>query len=117
MFCPLFFRAVNLLPNRVIGCIGQHAGEPIEELAKSWDSRFLASTAHDQLIKFWDISSLPNRSVEEYRKRKKKDGRMKSLTKKAHGDNDFFSGLLEETEEKGEEREETEDDDSESGSD
>ncbi|XP_056884001.1 WD repeat-containing protein 55 [Takifugu flavidus] len=112
-----YIRAVNLLPNRVLGCIGQHAGEPIEELAKSWDSRFLASTAHDQLIKFWDISSLPNRSVDEYRKRKKKDGRMKSLTKKAHGDNDFFSGLLEETEEKDDEREEAEDDDSESGSD
>uniref|UniRef100_A0A8D0ACC6 WD repeat-containing protein 55 n=1 Tax=Sander lucioperca TaxID=283035 RepID=A0A8D0ACC6_SANLU len=100
-------RAVNLLPNRVIGCIGQHVGEPIEELAKSWDTRFLASSAHDQLIKFWDISSLPNTTVNEYRKRKKKDGRMKSLTKKAHGDNDFFSGTQEEEEE----------DDSDSGSD
>lgn len=113
--CALFTRAVNLLPNRVIGCIGQHAGEPVEELAKSWDSRFLASSAHDQLIKFWDISSLPNRSVDEYRKRKKKDGRMKSLTKKAHGDDDFFSGLLEETEDGG--REQAGDDDSGSGSD
>lgn len=117
MFCPLLTRAVNLLPNRVIGCIGQHAGEPIEELAKSWDARFLASSAHDQLIKFWDISSLPSSSVDEYRKRKKKDGRLKSLTKKAHGDDDFFSGLLEETEEKNDDREETEGGDSESGSD
>lgn len=33
---------------------------------------------------------------------------MKSLTKKAHGDNDFFSGLVEETEK--EEEEEQEDD-------
>lgn len=115
-FCLLCIRAVNLLPNRVIGCIGQHAGEPIEEIAKSWDSRFLASSAHDQLIKFWDISSLPNTSVDEYRKRKKKDGRMKSLTKKAHGDNDFFSGLLEEKEEEDNEQE-TEDGDSNSGSD
>lgn len=108
---------MNLLPNRVIGCIGQHAGEPVEEIAKSWDSRFLASSAHDQLIKFWDISSLPNTSVNEYRKRKKKDGRMKSLTKKAHGDNDFFSGLLEEKEEEDNEEEEMEDGDSSSGSD
>lgn len=108
---------MNLLPNRVIGCIGQHAGEPIEELAKSWDSRFLVSSGHDQLIKFWDISSLPSASVQEYRKRKKKDGRMKSLTKKAHGDNDFFSGLLEDTEKKDGETEETDDGDSDSGSD
>ncbi|XP_073330961.1 WD repeat-containing protein 55 [Pagrus major] len=117
-----YIRAVNLLPNRVLGCIGQHVGEPIEELAKSWDSRFLASSAHDQLIKFWDISSLPNMTVNEYRKRKKKGGQMKSLTKKAHGDNDFFSGLVEETEtkeeEEGEGEEEEEDDsDSDSGSD
>lgn len=34
---------------------------------------------------------------------------MKSLTKKAHGDNDFFSGLVEETE-----KEEEEEDDSDS---
>ncbi|XP_037614905.1 WD repeat-containing protein 55 [Sebastes umbrosus] len=114
-----YIRAVNLLPNRVIGCIGQHVGEPIEELAKSWDSRFLVSSAHDQLIKFWDISGLPSATVNEYRKRKKKDGRMKSLTKKAHGDNDFFAGLVEETEKKEEEEEEEEEeeDDSDSGSD
>ncbi|XP_039865817.1 WD repeat-containing protein 55 [Simochromis diagramma] len=109
-----YIRAVNLLPNRVIGCIGQHVGEPIEELAKSWDSRFLVSCAQDQLIKFWDISSLPNTTVDEYRKRKKKNGRMKSLTKKAHGDNDFFSGLVEETEKKQEEEQEEEEDDSDS---
>ncbi|XP_068612043.1 WD repeat-containing protein 55 [Brachionichthys hirsutus] len=113
-----YIRAVNLLPNRVIGCIGQHVGEPIEDLAMSWDSRFLASSAHDQLIKFWDISSLPSTTVKEYRKRKKKDARMKSLTKKAHGDNDFFSGLLEEPEKKEEaEDDEDEDSDGDSGSD
>ncbi|XP_037335899.2 WD repeat-containing protein 55 [Pungitius pungitius] len=112
-----YIRAVNLLPNRVLGCIGQHVGEPVEELAKSWDTRFLASSAHDQLIKFWDISALPSTKVNEYRKRKKKDGRMKSLSKKAHGDNNFFSGLVEETEEKKEEEEEEEEDDDDSGSD
>ncbi|XP_035005403.1 WD repeat-containing protein 55 [Hippoglossus stenolepis] len=111
-----YIRAINLLPNRVIGCIGQHVGEPIEELATSHDSRFLVSSGHDQLIKFWDISTLPNTTVKEYRKRKKKDGRMKSLTKKAHGDNDFFSGLVEETEKKEEEEEEEEADDSDSDS-
>ncbi|XP_060887493.1 WD repeat-containing protein 55 [Labrus mixtus] len=110
-----YIRAINVLPNRVLGCIGQHIGEPIEELAKSWDTRFLASSAHDQLIKFWDISSLPNQTVDEYRKRKKKGGRMKSLTKKAHGENDFFSGLVEETEKK--EEEDEDEDDSDSGSD
>ncbi|KAM4611658.1 WD repeat-containing protein 55 [Polymixia lowei] len=112
-----FIRAINLLPNRVIGCIGQHVGEPIEQIARSRDSRFLASSAHDQLVKFWDISSLSSMTVSDYRKRKKKDGRLKSLSKKALGGNDFFSGLVEETEEKNEEEEDEEEDESDSGSD
>ncbi|KAJ0055891.1 hypothetical protein NL108_014391 [Boleophthalmus pectinirostris] len=95
-----YIRAINLLPNRVIGCVGQHVGEPIEELARSHCGHFLVSSGHDSLVKFWDISSLPQSKVQEYRKRKRKDGKLKSLSKKAHGDNDFFSGLVEETENK-----------------
>ncbi|XP_034149178.1 WD repeat-containing protein 55 isoform X1 [Esox lucius] len=112
-------RAVNLLPNRVLGCIGQHVGEPIEQIACSRDSHFLASCAHDQMIKFWDISSLREMTVSDYRKRKKKDGNLKSLSKKAYGGgDDFFSGLMEETEAKKEVKEEDEEEsDSESDSD
>ncbi|KAG7255974.1 hypothetical protein CRUP_019204 [Coryphaenoides rupestris] len=80
-----YIRAINLMPNRVLGCVGQHVGEPIEQIAKSRDVRFLASCGHDQLIKFWDISKLPAMMVSDYRKRKKKDGRLVSLSKKALG--------------------------------
>lgn len=91
----LFYRAVNILPNRVVGSVGQHIGEPIEEIACSWDKRFLASCAHDQLIKFWDISGLSAMRVSDYRQQKKKDGHLKALNNKAfHGVGDFFSGLL-----------------------
>lgn len=116
-------RAISIMPNRVVGSIGQHLGEPIEEIARSRDTRFLASCAHDQLIKFWDISSIPDMKVNDYRRRKKKDGRLKALSNKAFdtGQN-FFAGLLdtnEENDKKGEaeEEEEDEDDDSDSGSD
>ncbi|TTU76951.1 WD repeat-containing protein 55 [Bagarius yarrelli] len=88
-------RAVNILPNRVVGSVGQHAGEPIEEIACSWDKRFIASCAHDQLIKFWDISELLAIKVSDYRQQKKKDGRLRALSNKAFGGvEDFFSGLL-----------------------
>lgn len=111
-------RAINLQPNRVLGCIGQHVGEPIEQIACSRDNHFIASCAHDQLIKFWDVSSLAQMTVSDYRKRKKKDGSLKSLSKKAFGGgNDFFSGLVEETEEKKEEKEGEGESDSESDSD
>uniref|UniRef100_A0A8C2I879 WD repeat-containing protein 55 n=1 Tax=Cyprinus carpio TaxID=7962 RepID=A0A8C2I879_CYPCA len=117
-------RAVSVLPNRVLGSVGQHLGESIEEIARSRDTRFLASCAHDQLIKFWDISSLPDTRVSDYRRRKKKDRRLKALSNKAFDTGqDFFAGLLDSTEEKSkkededDEEEEEEEEDSDSGSD
>ncbi|KAL2093206.1 hypothetical protein ACEWY4_010518 [Coilia grayii] len=116
-------RAINILPNRVVGCVGQHKGEPIEEIARSHDSRFLASSAHDQLVKFWDIGRLSELEVSDYRKRKKKHGKLTSLSKKAVGSGDnFFSGLLDEPnaptkDSTKEEDEDDDDDDSDSGSD
>nr|XP_034959403.1 WD repeat-containing protein 55 [Zootoca vivipara] len=90
-------RAVNILPNRVIGSVGQHVGEPIEQLAKCHNGPFLASCAHDQKVKFWDISSLNSVIVDDYRKKKKKSGQLKSLSLKAFGTGeDFFAGLREE---------------------
>ncbi|XP_043077875.1 WD repeat-containing protein 55 [Puntigrus tetrazona] len=117
-------RAVSVLPNRVLGSVGQHLGESIEEMARSRDTHFLASCAHDQLVKFWDISSLPDMRVSDYRRKKKKDRRLKALSNKAFDTGqDFFAGLLDSTEEHGkkqeeeEEEEEEEEDDSDSGSD
>uniref|UniRef100_F6UBN3 WD repeat-containing protein 55 n=1 Tax=Xenopus tropicalis TaxID=8364 RepID=F6UBN3_XENTR len=91
-------RAINILPNRVVGTVGQHPGEPIEQLAKSRDGKFLASCAHDQKVKFWDMSSLSSIVVDVYRKRKK-NKQLPALSRKAFGGaDDFFSGLREETE-------------------
>ncbi|XP_023679334.1 WD repeat-containing protein 55 isoform X1 [Paramormyrops kingsleyae] len=111
-------RAINLLPNRVLGSVGQHIGEPIEQIARSRDARFLASCAHDQQVKFWDISGLPAMMVSDYRQKKKKSGNLKSLSKKAFGvGDDFFSGLAEETEVKKEEKEDESEEESDSDSD
>ncbi|XP_053169659.1 WD repeat-containing protein 55 [Hemicordylus capensis] len=97
-------RAVNILPNRVLGSVGQHTGEPIEQLAKCNTGQFLASCGHDQKVKFWDISSLSSVIVDEYRKKKKKSGQLKSLSRKAFGNGeDFFAGLREEAAEAEEE--------------
>ncbi|TRY59383.1 hypothetical protein DNTS_004293 [Danionella cerebrum] len=106
-------RAISILPNRVVGSIGQHVGEPIEEIARCRETHFLASCAHDQLVKFWDISSLPNTKVKEYRQKKKKDERLKALSNKAFDTGQNFFAGLEETTEKGEE-EDDEDSDSDS---
>ncbi|MEE6478725.1 hypothetical protein FKM82_011977 [Ascaphus truei] len=106
-------RAINILPNRVVGSVGQHPGEPIENLAKSRDSRLLASCAHDQKVKFWDVSSLSSMVVDDYRKRKK-NKQLPALSRKAFGGaEDFFADLREETSEK-KEKEESDGDESDS---
>lgn len=109
----LFFlsRAVNILPNRVVGSVGQHAGEPVEKLALSHCGRFLASSGHDQRLKFWDMAQLRALVVDDYRRRKKKGGPLRALSSKAWSTDDFFAGLREEGENAtAQEEEETEDD-------
>lgn len=101
-------RAVNILPNRVVGSVGQHAGEPVEELALSHCGRFLASSGHDQRLKFWDMAQLRSVVVDDYRRRKKKGRPLQALSSKAWSTDDFFAGLREEGEERKEE--ESEDD-------
>ncbi|KFO19344.1 WD repeat-containing protein 55 [Fukomys damarensis] len=88
-------RAVNILPNRVMGSIGQHPGEPVEELALSHGGHFLASSGHDQHLKFWDMAQLRTVVVDDYRRRKKKGGPLRSLSNKAWSIDDFFAGLRE----------------------
>lgn len=106
-------RAVNILPNRVVGSVGQHAGEPVEELALSHCGRFLASSGHDQHLKFWDMAQLRTVVVDDYRRRKKKGGPLRALSSKAWSTDDFFAGLREE----GEDSKVPEDEDSEDDSD
>lgn len=92
--------------------MGQHPGEPIEQLAKSYDGKILGSCGHDQKVKFWDVSSIGSIEVDVYRKRKK-NKQLSALSKKAFGGaDDFFSDLKEETpENKPEEEEDDEDSD------
>lgn len=92
-------RAVNILPNRVVGTVGQHAGEPVEELALSHCGHFLASSGHDQRLKFWDMTQLRTVVVDDYRRRKKKGGPLRALSSKAWSTDDFFAGLREDEEE------------------
>ncbi|XP_010549434.1 PREDICTED: WD repeat-containing protein 55 [Tarenaya hassleriana] len=48
---------VGILPNRIIQPIGAHEF-PIEDLALSYDKKFLGSTAHDSTLKLWDLDEI-----------------------------------------------------------
>lgn len=51
-------RILNILPNKMLGVVGEHDEYPIECLALSGDKKLLASASHDNTIKLWDISYL-----------------------------------------------------------
>jgi hypothetical protein len=44
-------RVVTILPNKMIGVIGEHAEYPIERLAFSHDRTTLGSASHDNTVK------------------------------------------------------------------
>ncbi|KAL4230231.1 WD domain repeat-containing protein 55 [Mactra antiquata] len=84
-------RAVNILPNRFLGVVGEHPGDlPVENLSLSRDKKWLASCSHDQKIKFWDIDCIKNETVNE-KSRAKKGGKNKFLKSSDKGD--FFADL------------------------
>ena len=51
-------RVVSLLPNKILGVIGDHEEFPVEGLSASRDARLLASFAHDEIVRFWDLGNL-----------------------------------------------------------
>lgn len=65
-------RAVQLFPTRFLGVLGHHNGFTVESLSVSHDSKLLASSSHDQCIKFWDLSSIEDEKNEEVKNTKKK---------------------------------------------
>ncbi|CAB4376841.1 uncharacterized protein OCT59_018778 [Rhizophagus irregularis] len=51
-------RLVGILPNKFLGVIGDHDEFPIECLRLSHDDNLLASSSHDNTVKFWNIRYL-----------------------------------------------------------
>lgn len=49
-------RCVALQPNKMIGVIGDHEEFPVESMTMDYSRRVLGSIAHDNLVRFWDIS-------------------------------------------------------------
>jgi hypothetical protein len=58
-------RVLSVLPNKLLGVVGEHADMPLERLALSGDHRVLASTSHDNAVKLWDLSCLHDDSGDE----------------------------------------------------
>jgi WD40 repeat protein len=48
-------RVVEILPNKVLGIVGDHDNFPVECIRASGDRKYLASIAHDDVVRFWNI--------------------------------------------------------------
>jgi hypothetical protein len=51
-------RAVQLLPNTLLGVLGGHDGFPVEGLGWSAGRKLVGSVSHDEYIRLWDASFL-----------------------------------------------------------
>jgi WD40 repeat protein len=53
-------RLVTVAPNKLVGIIGEHGDDddPVERLAWSRDRTIIASTGHDDTVRFWDVAYL-----------------------------------------------------------
>jgi WD40 repeat protein len=51
-------RAVQLLPNALLGVLGSHEGFPVEALGWSAGKKMVGSLSHDEYIRLWDGSLL-----------------------------------------------------------
>jgi WD40 repeat protein len=74
--------------------VGDHDKFPIENLSLSRDKTLLASCSHDQTIKFWNVESLKGQKVSDKKKAQKSN---KSKLLASTGKDDFFSGLVDES--------------------
>ncbi|XP_045203971.2 LOW QUALITY PROTEIN: WD repeat-containing protein 55-like [Mercenaria mercenaria] len=89
--CDGMIRAVNILPNRFLGVVGEHPGDfPVENLSLSRDKHWLASCSHDQKIKFWNVDSIKDETV-DVKSRAKKGNKSKFLKSSDKGD--FFADM------------------------
>lgn len=51
-------RLLTIKPNKLVGILGEHSDFPIECLSWSRDKKLLASSSHDNTVKFWDVAYL-----------------------------------------------------------
>ena len=58
-------RLINILPNKMIGVLGEHEDYPVERLALSEDRKLLVSASHDSTLKLWDLQKLLDDSNED----------------------------------------------------
>lgn len=58
-------RAVQMQPNSILGVIGDHDTFPVEGMDRSFDGNVLCTYAHDEILRFWDVSMFADDVAED----------------------------------------------------
>jgi WD repeat-containing protein 55 len=51
-------RVMSVLPNRILGILGDHEELPVEGIRRSHDESMIASFSHDEVVRFYDTKLL-----------------------------------------------------------
>lgn len=70
-------RAVQLLPNALLGVLGQNDGFPVEDLGWSAGRKMVGSVSHDEYIRLWDASILSEDYESDENEEQEKEGSKK----------------------------------------
>lgn len=63
-------RVIGILPNKLIGVIGDHDGMPIERMQLSSSKKWMGTCSHDSVVRFWDVAYLFEEEEDEDEKMK-----------------------------------------------
>ena len=102
-------RAINLFPHKFVGVVGHHRF-PVERMDTSSCGHLIASSSHDGIVRFWDISYFEDPDVmsqpaaKKSVRNKKRSMRKEKLgyqlpSSRRRNKGDFFAGLAEQTDE------------------
>lgn len=94
-------RIVSILPNKLLGVIGDHGEFPVECIRLDKDKRYLGSCSHDSTVKFWDVEDLfeegDNEEEEEEREKEVVEGdsapSQKKRAKESDSEEDGWSDM------------------------
>lgn len=86
-------RAMHLVPGRILGIVGQHS-LAVEAIDICSDGEYIASSSHDNDIRFWNIKYFEDFNDIKYNEKPNKKAAKHNLPSSLHANrSDFFSDL------------------------
>lgn len=88
-------RAMHLVPGRVLGIVGQHS-LGVEAIDICSDGEYIASSSHDNDVRFWNIKYFEDFNDIKYNEKQNKKAAKHNLPSSLHANrSDFFADLAE----------------------